>query len=101
MKITLNYGNGSYGVVCAAFSYALDCHLAITCRWGCISFTVDEWSSFLNIMWHAFADCSRISDSSSMTKVYNVSVQLEDGRFYSTRLWYDSECNGLRYVSLH
>lgn len=101
MKISLNYENGSNGVVRAAISFALDCNLAVTLRWGCVSFIVDEWSSFLRIMWLAYADCSRFSDSYSMTKVYNVSVQLENGRFYSTRLWYDSEYKGLRYVSLH
>lgn len=101
MKITLNYEHGGNGVVSAAISFALDCKVAVKLQWGCISFIVDEWSTFLNIMCHAYAGCSRLSDSYSMTKVYNVSVQLEDGRIYSTRLWYDSEYNGLRYVSLH
>ena len=65
------------------------------------SFAVKDWPEFLNLVNHACAECSRDHRGQWMVERTPVSVHLEDGRTFSTYIWYDPGAKGLRYVSLY
>lgn len=66
-----------------------------------ISFQVDGWNAFMNIAWKACAECTRDHRGRWCIEHMPIAVRLEDGRTFSTFIWYDVEAKGLRYVSLH
>lgn len=65
------------------------------------SFNVEEWTEFLHLVWLAAAECSRDHRGQWIIERMPVSVHLEDGRTFSTFVWYDVGSGSLRYVSLH
>ena len=65
------------------------------------SFSVEDWPEFMHLVWLACAECSRSHKGQWMVERTPVSVLLDDGRTFSTYVWYDVETRGLRYVSLY
>lgn len=65
------------------------------------SFSVEEWREFMHLVWIACAECSRNHKGQWMVERTPVSVHLDDGRTFSTYVWYDVEARSLRYVSLY
>lgn len=63
-----------------------------------VSFEVDEWHTFLSLLWMAYAAASRQSDGEAMRSRYRVSIIMEDGRMFHTDVWFDG--SSIRYVSL-
>ena len=66
-----------------------------------VSFEVAEWTEFINIAWRACAECTRDHRGQWCIERTPVAVHLEDGRTFSTYIWYDVDAKGLRYVSLY
>lgn len=66
-----------------------------------VSFEVDEWMQFMNLAWKACAKCTRDFRGQWCSKRIPVSITMEDGRTFSSSVWYDVESKGLRYVSLY
>lgn len=60
---------------------------------------VEEWEEFLRIVSKAFAECSRDQRGAELVKGISVSIEYK-GKTYYTRVWYDFQVKGLRYVSL-
>lgn len=60
---------------------------------------VEEWVEFLKIVSKAFAECSRDHRGAELVKGISVSIEYK-GNTYCTRVWYDMQAKGLRYVSL-
>ena len=93
-----------YGAMAGAFHSAVMAEALIS---GCsltiyhpfVSIEVGDWDSFLHIVWRACADCSRDSRGQLIGKAMEVSVGYKDS-LYHTRVWYDFDNGGLRYVSL-
>lgn len=93
-----------YGAKAGAFSSAI---MASALQSGCVlrvhhpyvSISVDEWSTFLHIVWKACAVCSRDSRGQLISKRLPVTINFK-GQAYYTCVWYDAESGGLRYVSL-
>lgn len=65
-----------------------------------IRFDVDEWRTFLSLLWLAYAAASRQSDGESMRSRYRVSLTMENGKEYHTDVWFDEEENCIRYLSI-
>ena len=61
---------------------------------------VEEWTDFLKIVSKAFAECSRDQRGAELIKGVSVSIDYK-GKSYFTRVWYDFDVKGLRYVSLN
>ena len=66
-----------------------------------IRFDVDEWRTFLSLLWLAYAAASRQSDGEAMRSRYRVSLTMENGKEYHTDVWFDEEEKCIRYVSLY
>ena len=66
-----------------------------------VKLSVPEWGEFLSIAWSAMAVVSRTYDGRWLSIRIPVSVILDDGRKFSTMVWYDDETKGIRYVSLY
>lgn len=66
-----------------------------------VKLSVSEWREFLGVAWSAMALKSRTSDGRWLSVRMPVSVVLDDGRKFSTMVWYDTETKGIRYVSLY
>lgn len=66
-----------------------------------IRFHVDEWRTFLSLLWLAYAAASRQSDGEAMRSRYRVSILMENDKVYHTDVWFDEEERCIRYVSLY
>ena len=66
-----------------------------------IRFDVDEWRTFLSLLWLAYAAASRLSDGESMRSRYRVSITMGNCKEYHTDVWYDEEEKCIRYASLY
>lgn len=66
-----------------------------------VKLSVSEWREFLGVAWSAMALKSHTSDGRWLSVRLPVSVVLDDGRKFSTMVWYDVETKGIRYVSLY
>lgn len=66
-----------------------------------ISLDLQDWTEFMSIVWKACAECTRDHRGQWCVERTPVSVRLEDGRTFSTYIWYDIDVRGLRYVSLY
>lgn len=64
-----------------------------------VYFEVDEWSDFLRLVWSACAECTRDSRGQEIEKRLPVTINF-NGKPYYTKVWFDPEVKGLRYVSL-
>ena len=66
-----------------------------------VELSVSEWREFLSVAWSAMALMSRTSDGCWLPVRIAVSVVLDDGRKFYTKVWYDDVTKGIRYVSLY
>ena len=101
MKIQFTTEHGRNPFKCAIVAAALNAHKWVRMAECFTSFEVSEWSEFMNIVWHAASECSRDHRGQWIVERMPVSVLMDDGRKFSTFVWYDVETKGLRYVSLY
>lgn len=92
------------GVKCGALEKAimaatLNSGKTLRLRHPFVMLEVEEWTEFLNIVWKAFAECSRDQRGAELVKGIAVSIDYK-GKTYCTRVWFDVQVKGLRYVSL-
>lgn len=66
-----------------------------------IRFDVDEWRTFLSMLWLAYAAASKQSDGESMRQRYRVTMTDDKGREWHTDVWYDEDENCIKYASLY
>lgn len=100
--MTIRILNGTCGrpINAAIMSEALLSHHTLSCSSPFVSFSVSDWTEFLNIVWRAYALCSRDSRGAFFGERMPVKITMPDGREFHTDVWYDKEAKGLRYVSL-
>lgn len=101
MKVQLVTEKGNNPFKNAIMAAALNKGKSVLMFQGFISIYVDNWRDFLEIVWHACAECTRDHRGQWCIRRTPVSVHLEDGRCFSTYVWYDVKAKGLRYVSLY
>lgn len=101
MKVYINHEKGTNPVIQNAVLWALDNKVPTSLLWGNVVFEVKEWFTVLNALWHGYAEASKINSGFAMRKRFPVQIVTDGGRQYSTEIWFDENCNGLRYVSLY
>lgn len=101
MKIKMLNKHGSNAVQNALVDAILSARKPIQIEHLFISFDVDEWRTFLSLLWLAYAAASRLSDGESMRSRYRVSITMGNGKEYHTDVWYDEEEKCIRYASLY
>lgn len=101
MKIKMLNKHGRNAVQNALVDALLSARKPIQIEKLFIRFDVDEWRTFLSLLWLAYAAASRQSDGESMRSRYRVSLTMENGREYHTDVWYDEDEKCIRYVSLY
>lgn len=101
MIVQFTTENGENPFKNAIVTATLDAKKSVKMVQCLIKIEVQEWSEFLRFVWKAYAECSKDHRGKWCVKRTSVSVHLEDGRVFSTFIWYDVEAKGLRYVSLH
>ncbi len=101
MKIKMLNKHGRNAVQNALVKALLSAHKQVKIEKLFISFDVDEWHTFLSLLWLAYAAASRQSDGDSMSSRYRVSVTMANGREYHTDVWFDGEEKCIRYVCLY
>lgn len=100
MEVKFLYGAKGGAFQAAIIAAALNAGKVLRRKYPFVSLEVPEWSEFLSIVWRACADCSRDSRGQEIVKGLPVSV-FHGGKEYFTRVWYDVDAKGLRYVSLY
>lgn len=65
-----------------------------------VTFDVDEWRTFLSLLWLAYSVASRQSDGEAMRQRYRVSITTADGKVWHTDVWYDITDNSIHYANL-
>jgi len=83
----------------AILAAALNDHRILHTKGIIWSFEVEEWKEFLHIYWNACAECSRDKRGIDIEKPLHVGL-IYKGKPFRTKVWYDRECKGLRYVCL-
>lgn len=101
MKIKMLNKHGRNAVQNALVDALLSARKPVQIEKLFIRFDVDEWHTFLSLLWLAYAAASRQSDGDSVRSRYRVSVAMADGREYHTDVWFDEEERCLRYASLY
>ena len=101
MKIQFVTESGRNPFRSAIVAAALDVRKKVVLSQCFVSFEVDEWKQFLDLVWEACAQCSRDFRGQWFSERMPVSITMGDGRTFSTSVWYDVETKGLRYVSLY
>lgn len=101
MKVYIDHEKGTNPVVQNAVLWALDEKIPVTLVFKNVVFDVEVWDTFLRAMWHGFAVASQSDSGFAMKKRYPVNVVTDGGCRYSTEVWLDEECRGMRYVSLY
>lgn len=101
MKVYINHEKGSNPVVRNAVLWAIDRKVPTTLVFDNVVFTVETWNTFLKAMWHGLAEASKTDSGFAVRKRYPVHIVTDGGSRYSTEVWFDEECRGLRYVSLY
>lgn len=99
MKIRFFYGAKAGAFSSAIMAAALNAGFVLHVKHPFVSFDVERWEDFLHVVWNACADCSRDSRGQEIVKPLPVSIHYH-GKVFSTRVWFDVETKGLRYVSL-
>lgn len=99
MEIQFIYGAKSGAFASAIMSAVLRSSAVLHIRHPFVSFEVDTWTDFLHLVWSACAECSRDSRGKEIVKRLSVAVNYH-GKTYYTKVWFDPETKGLRYVSL-
>lgn len=101
MKIKMLNKHGRNAVQNALVDALLSARKPVQIEKLFIRFDVDEWRTFLSLLWLAYAAASRQSDGESMRQRYRVSITMENGREYHTDVWFDEEERCIRYASLY
>lgn len=99
MDIQFIYGAKGGAFPAAIMAAALNAGCVLRVHHPFVTFSVETWTDFLHVVWSACASCSRDARGCEIEKRLPVSVNF-NGKAYYTKVWYDSECGGLRYVSL-
>lgn len=100
MEIQFLYGAKGGAFQAAIIDAALNAGMVIRKKYPFVSLEVPVWSEFLRVVWRACADCSRDCRGQEIVKGLPVTVY-QNGKPYFTRVWYDIDAKGLRYVSLY
>lgn len=66
-----------------------------------VTFDVPDWHFFCSLVYHTYCVFSRDWRGKYITERVPVSVYMEDGRIFNTKVWCDVESKCLRYVSLY
>ena len=101
MKVYINHEGGSNPVIQSAVLWALDNKVPTSLMWGNVVFDVEVWNTFLRALWHGYAEASKTDSGFAMRKRYPVQIVTDTGCQYTTDVWFDEQCRGLRYVSLY
>lgn len=101
MKIKMLNKHGRNAVQTALMDALLSARKPIQIDKLFIRFDVDEWRTFLSMLWLAYAAASRQSDGEAMRSRYRVSLTDSKGHEWHTDVWYDEEENCIRYASLY
>lgn len=101
MKVSINYEHGLNLVVSSAVNHAISKHFSLYLQFGCATFTVPDFPSFLECLWVGFGECSRHSLEEQMRRLYTISVLTDDGNSYGVWVRYDEKSGGIRYGSIH
>lgn len=101
MKVYINHEQGTNPVVQNAVLWALEKKIPTSLMWGNVVFDVEVWNTFLKAMWHGYCEASKTNSGFAIRKRYPVRIVTVDGTQYSTDVWLDEQCRGLRYVSLY
>lgn len=99
MEIKFIYGAKKGAFASAIMAAALNSGRVLRIKHPFVSFEVNEWTDFLQIVWSACADCSRDSRGQEIVKRLPVAINFH-GKAFFTQVWFDSETKGLHYVSL-
>lgn len=99
MEIQFVYGPVKRALASAILAIALNSGKAVRMSHPFASFEVNTWSEFLGIVWNACAECSRDSRGQDIVMRLPVTINFH-GKAYYTKVWFDPESKGLRYVSL-
>lgn len=101
MKIQFVSENGRNPFKNAIIAAALNERKKVVMSQCFVSFDIDEWAEFMKIAWRACAECTRNHRGQWCVERMPVAIQMNDGRTFSTFVWYDVEAKGMRYVSLY
>lgn len=101
MKIKMLNKHGRNAVQNALVDALLSARKPIQIEKLFIRFDVDEWRTFLSLLWLAYAAASRQSDGDAMRSRYRVSLTMENGKEYHTDVWFDEEERCIRYACLY
>ena len=93
--------HGRNAVQNALVDALLSAHKPVQVEQLFIRFDVDEWRSFLALLWLAYAAASRKSDGEAMRQRYRVSLTDAKGNVWHTDVWFDEEDKSIRYASLY
>lgn len=99
MEIQFIYGAKGGAFPSAVMAAALNAGHRLLIKHPFVIMEVETWVDFLHIVWKACAMCSRDSRGQEIEKRLPVTIN-QNGTAYYTKVWYDSESKGLRYVSL-
>lgn len=101
MRIKMLNKHGRNAVQNALMDALLSAHKPVKIEKLFISFDVDEWRSFLALLWLAYAAASRQSDGEAMRSRYRVSLTDAKGNVWHTDVWFDVEDKSIRYASIY
>lgn len=99
MDIQFVYGAKSGAFASAIMAAALNSGRVLRISHPYVHLEVDAWAVFLRIVWSACAECSRDSRGQEIVKCLAVTINYNGKAFY-TKIWFDPDTKGLRYVSL-
>ena len=99
MEIQFIYGAKGGAFPSAVMAAALNAGCRLHINHPFVVLSVESWAVFLHIVWKACAECSHDSRGCVIEKRLPITVNF-NGTAYHTKVWYDSESKGLRYVSL-
>lgn len=100
MEIQFIYGAKGGAFPSAVMAAALNAGHRLLIKHPFVVLKIENWTDFLHIVWKACAVCSRDSRGREIEKRLPITVNY-NGSAYYTKVWYDSESGGLRYVSLN
>lgn len=101
MKIKMMNKHGRNAVQSALVDALLSARKPVQIEKLFIRFEVDEWRTFLSLLWLAYAAASRQSDGEAMRQRYRVSLIDAKGREWHTDVWFDVEEKCIRCVNLY
>ena len=66
-----------------------------------VKFVVPDWHFFCSLVYHTYCEFSKDNRGQCIAERLPVSVYMEDGRVFHTKVWCDVEKKCMRYVSLY